>query len=73
MLPMPEYAYNNLVALGSAISPFYANYGYDPRTTWQTEAEAQSCYSQNYMTWIFSVLELYKENLQKTYEKMSRC
>jgi hypothetical protein len=42
MLPMAEYAYNNLVTSLTAMSPFYANYGYYPRTNWETEAEVQN-------------------------------
>jgi hypothetical protein len=32
ILPMAEYANNNLVTLATAIFPFYANYGNHPRT-----------------------------------------
>jgi hypothetical protein len=56
----------------TAMSQFYANYGYHPRTNWQTEAEARNSWSQNYMNSISSVHELYKENLQKTYDRMGR-
>jgi hypothetical protein len=72
MLPMAEYAYNNSVTLATAISPFYANYGYHPRTNWQTEAEAGNGWSQNYVNWISSIHELCKENLQKTHDRIGR-
>jgi hypothetical protein len=42
MLPMAEYAYNNLVTLAIVMSSFYANYRYHPRTNWPTEAEARN-------------------------------
>jgi len=32
LLPMAEFAYNNSVTTGNGISPFYANYGFHPRT-----------------------------------------
>jgi len=32
LLPMAEFAYNNSVTVGNGISPFYANYGFHPRT-----------------------------------------
>jgi hypothetical protein len=72
MLLMAEYAYNNSVTSAPAISPFYANYGYHPRTNWQTEVEAQNGWSHNYVNWISSVYELCKENLQKTGDRMGR-
>jgi hypothetical protein len=72
MLPMAEYAYNKSVTLVTAMSPFYANYGYYPRTNWQTKVEVRNGWSQNYMNWISSVHELCKENLQKTNDRIRR-
>jgi hypothetical protein len=60
---MAEYAYNNSVTSATAMSPFYANYGYHTRTNWHTEAEARNGRSQNDVNWISSVHELCKENL----------
>jgi hypothetical protein len=69
---MAEYIYNNSVTSAIAISLFYANYGYHPRTNWQTEAEAQNGWSQKYVNWISSVHELCKEPLQKTCDRIGR-
>ena len=33
MLPLAEYSYNNCVTTATRMSPFYANYGFHPRTT----------------------------------------
>ena len=33
MLPLAEYSYNNSVTTATQMSPFYANYGFHPRTT----------------------------------------
>jgi hypothetical protein len=49
MLPMAKYAYNNSVTSATAMSLFYANYGCHSRTNWQTEAEVQNGWSQNYV------------------------
>jgi len=32
LLPMAEFAYNNSVTTGHGITPFYANYGFHPRS-----------------------------------------
>jgi hypothetical protein len=69
---MVEYAYNNLLTLATAIFPFYINYGYYPRTNWQTDVEAQNSLSQNYVNWIFPVYEFCKENLQNKCDRMGR-
>ena len=34
ILPMAEYAYNNSTTTAHGLMPFYANYGYHPRTNW---------------------------------------
>jgi hypothetical protein len=72
MLLMAEFAYNNSVTLVTAMSPFYANYGYYPRTNWQTEAEARNGWLQNYVNWISSIHEFCKENLQWTCDRIDR-
>jgi len=37
MLSMAKYAYNNSKHSATQITPFYANYGYEPRSSWPTE------------------------------------
>ena len=39
MLQLAEYSYNNSVTTATQMSPFYANYGFHPRTTWPVEME----------------------------------
>jgi len=39
MLAMAEYAYHNSKHSSTKISPFYANYGFEPQTTWPTEIQ----------------------------------
>jgi hypothetical protein len=55
---MAEYAINNSTTSVPAMSLFYANFGYHPRTTWQSEAEVESSCSQNYVNGIYSIHEL---------------
>ena len=42
MLPLAEYSYNNSVTTATQMSPFYANYGFHPRTTWPAEVESKN-------------------------------
>jgi hypothetical protein len=42
ILLIAEYASNNSVSSANAMSPFYPNYVYHPRTHWQTEGEARN-------------------------------
>jgi len=39
MLAMAKYVFNNSKHSATKISPFYANYGYEPRTNWPTEIQ----------------------------------
>ena len=34
LLPLAEYAYNSATQESSKVSPFYANYGFEPDATW---------------------------------------
>ena len=37
LLPLAVYAYNNSDTMATQMSPFYANYGFHPQTTWLVE------------------------------------
>jgi len=52
LLPMAEFAYNNLTTRGNGMSPFYANYGFHPAainpasmdpSTWQARSMPTGC------------------------------
>ena len=72
MLLLAEYSYNNSVTTATQMSPFYANYGFHPRTTWPLEMESKNPASKNYAHWISSVHDLCNSYLKKTSEKMGR-
>jgi hypothetical protein len=46
ILGMAEYAYSNSKHSATKISPFYENYGFEPRTSWATEIQFQNPASQ---------------------------
>ena len=72
MLPLAEHSYNNSVTTATQMSPFYANYGFHPRTTWPVEMESKNPASKNYAYWISSVHDWCNSCLKKTSEKMGR-
>jgi hypothetical protein len=39
LLPMAEYAYNTAVSEATKVSPFFANYGFNPETQWAEESD----------------------------------
>jgi hypothetical protein len=48
MLPMAEFAYNNSLTTAMGMSPFFANFGVDPRTNCPFKADAKNPASRNY-------------------------
>jgi hypothetical protein len=72
LLPLAEYAYNNSVTSGNGLSPFYANYGYHPRTNWPTEEVVRNPASEAYVHYVTNVHELCKNGLKKTQERMAK-
>ena len=54
------------------MSPFYANYGFHPRTTWPVDMKSKNPTSKNYAHWILSVQDLCNSYKKKTSETMGR-
>src|SRR5712671_6863161 len=42
LLPLAEFAYNNSTTTATKMMPFYANYGYHPRTIWPSEQDVRN-------------------------------
>jgi hypothetical protein len=72
LLPLSEYAYNNSVTTATGQSPFYTNYGYNPRTNWPTEAEVVNPTSDLYAHFIRGVHDSALTRLTDTREKMGK-
>jgi len=68
---MGEYAYNNLVTTATGMSPFYANYGFHPWTSWPVEIEAMNLAGRNYAHWMVSVHAFCKKTLECTRKQIS--
>jgi hypothetical protein len=76
MLAMAEYAYNNSKHLATKISPFYANYGFEPRTNSPTEVQFRNPASELYAHYMTSAhsklsyqLKVSIEAMRKYYDK----
>jgi hypothetical protein len=65
MLPMAEYAYNNSLTTTTELSPFFANFVYDPRMNWLTEADAKNPASRHYLHWMTSVHALCRKGIEQ--------
>lgn len=72
LLPMAEYAYNNSVTSATKLSPFFANYGFNPRTNWPTEESPKNPSSKFYLHWMSSVHDTCRTNLESSREVMGK-
>ena len=70
MLPMAEYAYNNSKHAATKITPFYANYGYEPRTNWPTEVKFNNPASELYAHYMVDVYRKLENQLETSGKKM---
>jgi hypothetical protein len=72
MLAMAEYAYNNSKPASTKISPFYANYGFEPRTTWPTEIQFRKPASELYRHCIGEVHKRVRDRLTESIQAMRK-
>jgi len=72
MLAMAEYAYNNSKHSATKISPFYANYGFEPRTTWPTDIQFRNPASEMYGHYMTDVHCRLREWSAKSVELMKK-
>ena len=72
MLAMAEYAYNNSKHALTKISPFYANYGFEPRTTWPTDIQFRNLASEMYGHYMNKVHQKLKQRLSESVEMMQK-
>jgi len=74
LTPMAEFAYNNSVTMGNGISPFYANYGFHPRTLNPPDEtkEPVNPASTVYAHWMETIHKDAKKGLEAAQEHMRR-
>jgi hypothetical protein len=72
LLPLAEYAYNNSVTSGNGLSPFYANYGFHPRSNWPISNLVRNPASTAYTHWMDSVHATCRQNLEIARERMGK-
>jgi len=72
MLAMAEYAYNNSKHSATKISPCYANYGFEPRTSWPTKIQFRNPASELYGHYMNSVHQSLKDRLESAMKSMRK-
>ena len=72
LLPLAEFAYNNSVTQATKMTPFYTNYGYNPRTIWPSDGEGKNPASKAYAHWMKEVHIRASKTLEDTRAAMSK-
>ena len=72
LLPLCEYAYNNSMTTATGLTPFYANYGYHPRTNWPQAVEVQNPAASLYVNWLAEIHERLRDTLTRTRDRMAK-
>ena len=72
MLAIAEYAYNNSKHSVTKVSPFYANYRFEARTSWPTEIQFRNPASEMYGHYMIGVHKRLKERLEDAVEAMMK-
>ena len=72
LLPLAEFAYNNSITQATKMTPFYANYGYNPRTIWPSDGEGKNLASKAYAHWMREVHKRASKTLEDTRATMSK-
>ena len=72
LLPLAEYAYNNSKASAHKLTPFFANYGFQPQTEWMKERETPNPGATMYTHWMKTIPEKARTTLDQTREAMKK-
>src|SRR5690554_3038909 len=72
LLPMAEFTYNDSVTSATGLTPFSANYGFNPRSNWPVEVHGKNPASRLYAHWMESVHSHLRENLEETRRRMGK-
>jgi hypothetical protein len=72
LLPLAEYAYNNSATTATGMSPFYANYGFNPRSNWPRRNVVGNPASKIYAHWITDIHTECRKTLEETRARMGR-
>ena len=72
MLPLAEFAYNNSYTTATKTTPFYANYGFHPKTMFPTDSKTQNPASKHYRHWLKSIHQKTAATLEETKRRMGK-
>jgi hypothetical protein len=73
LLPLAEFAYNNMIMTAHGMTPFYANYGYHPSSgSAPPGSNTLPVHSIAYGHWMKAIYEDYKKELETPRDRMKK-
>jgi hypothetical protein len=72
MIATAEFSHNNLMHSATKITPFYANYGHEPRPNWPTDIRFRNPASEMYDHYMTAVHERLSKQLETVCESMAK-
>jgi hypothetical protein len=76
LLPLAEHAYNTAVSETTKMSPFFANYGYQPETQWIRHAASEANFTNPASELLLARWEVFwkflKENIHEAQQRMAK-
>jgi hypothetical protein len=72
MLPVAEFAYNNAPHAATQVSPFFANYGYNPRATISLDVAVPDPLAHNFAKSLSLLHEYVREQISVAQQQTSR-
>src|SRR5947209_8562596 len=72
MLPLGEFAYNNPYMTVTKTTPFYAHYGFHPKTMWPMEFETKNPDCSVYGHWLKFIHQKIVDTLEETKRRMGK-
>src|SRR5258708_12585771 len=73
LLPLAEFAYNNVASATMGVSPFFTNKGYHPRLTMDPIAPSSSLEAQCYVTDLDQLHSQLKASIVEAQERYQRA
>jgi hypothetical protein len=76
LLPLAEHAYNTAVSETTKMSPFFANYGYQPETQWIRPAASEANFTNPASEMLLArwkgIWEVLQENIHEAQQRMAK-
>ena len=72
MIPLADFAYNNLYTMATKTTLFYANYSFHPKMIDSNKSETKNPASKHYGHWLKSIHQKTADTLEESKRRMGK-